>query len=478
VTPARTDNGSLAAAVAAAGPDLVRRPRAGFTDDPVVPPLRLVAAAPLGAGRHVAVVADAAGNRWTTPLVRTPAGLRRAVAGDGVAQALVNRLVGRSAQVLASSGRSEIRATTWYAEPVSGERAVGVDQTNESVVVGGRAVVKWTLRHPPHGLDARHPAPDRLAALSAARFTGTPRPWGAVTVTLPGAAEPLLLATVAAYLPGALDGWDWAVADVRAHARGDLALDAVLAPVREVGDLVARMHLVLAAGGREPLSPAAAADAAARSRADLDEALRLVDGPEGARLAARAPLIVAGLEPLADAAGTAVIDVHGDLHVGQVLRYPDPGRPSGHAYAVVDFDGNPVLPPAERARRRPAAVDVAGLLASLDHVGRVALRRRTEEGSTGDDGATAVRDDLVERWIARAERAFLDRYRAGLADAGAADLLDERLLRPLRLHQECREFLYAVRHLPRWRYVPDAALGPLLGEPDQAPVSGAQTGPP
>ena len=113
------------------------------------------------------------------------------------------------------------------------------------------------------------------------------------------------------------------------------------------------------------------------------------------------------------------------------------------------------------------AVDVAGMLASLDHVGRVVLRSPPEVDAA-----------VVERWIGWSEGAFLDRYRATLARHGAGDLLDERLLLPLRLHQECREFLYAVRHLPRWRYVPDAALGPLLGEPDQAAVSGAQTGPP
>ncbi len=84
---------------------------------------------------------------------------------------------------------------------------------------------------------------------------------------------------------------------------------------------------------------------------------------------------------MADAAGTPLIDVRGDLHVGQVLRHPD--APTGRgptagtpaSYAVVDFDGNPVLAAAERVRRRPAAVDVAGMMASPDHVGRVVLHR-------------------------------------------------------------------------------------------------------
>jgi maltokinase len=52
-----------------------------------------------------------------------------------------------------------------------------------------------------------------------------------------------------------------------------------------------------------------------------------------------------------------------------------------------------------------------------------------------------------------------------LSRHGLADLLDERLLSPLRLQQEVREFLYAVRHLPVWRYVPDGALVDLLPDP-------------
>ena len=39
---------------------------------------------------------------------------------------------------------------------------------------------------------------------------------------------------------------------------------------------------------------------------------------------------------------------------------------------------------------------------------------------------------------------------------------DVRLLRPLRVAQELHEFVYAVRHLPSWRYVPDGALAALL----------------
>ena len=74
---------------------------------------------------------------------------------------------------------------------------------------------------------------------------------------------------------------------------------------------------------------------------------------------------------------TPLIDIHGDLHVGQVLRHSAPP-----AYAITDFDGNPVVRVDEHDDRQPAAVDVTGMAASLDHVGRVVLRR-------GDDSIAA-----------------------------------------------------------------------------------------
>jgi maltokinase len=70
----------------------------------------------------------------------------------------------------------------------------------------------------------------------------------------------------------------------------------------------------------------------------------------------------------------------------------------------------------------------------------------------------------VLAWVPRAQAAFLTAYRCGIDDAGRGDLLDSRLLAAFRVQQEVREHLYAVAHLPHWRYVPDAALPALLDE--------------
>jgi maltokinase len=425
--------------VAAAPADLVLpvRPRGATVD--VATPLHLVDALDLGAGRWVAVVEDGDGDRWTVPMVVDGSGVRRAVAGDGVATALVRALAG--------GGHGAFVVDGWHVEDVDGERAVTVDQTNESVVVGERAVVKWCVRLPRAGVTGAQPAAARLTTLRDHGFAGTPRPWGLLRRVAGG--EDLLLASVAELLPGAQDGWDWAVDDVRRFTRGDRTLAEALEPATRLGDLTARMHLAFASRGRDVADDRLVARWTARAYDDLDAAVQLVDGPEGVRLRARAGRIAASFAVFRECVGTPLIDVHGDLHVGQVLRHGDPAD-----YAVTDFDGNPVLVPEERSARQPAALDVAGMLASLDHVGRVVIRRT--EG---------VDVDVVLAWITAAQSAYLAAYRETLARNGSADLLDERLLAPLRLQQECREFLYAVHHLPHWRYVPDAALRDLL--PDE-----------
>jgi maltokinase len=114
-----------------------------------------------------------------------------------------------------------------------------------------------------------------------------------------------------------------------------------------------------------------------------------------------------------------------------------------------------VAPPGERGAFDTPVRDVAAFVRSIDHVGRIASRRRPG------------REDSVESWIARSRAAFLGAYRGELEAAGADRLFDERLLRPLEVAQECHEYVYAARFLPRWRYVPDLATRALFPTEDR-----------
>ncbi|MGW0808873.1 hypothetical protein [Nonomuraea sp. NPDC002799] len=293
-----------------------------------------------------------------------------------------------------------------------------VDQTNYSVVVDDQVVVKWLT--PPAPMP--HPAPELLAHLVEAGFNDTAPPYAALTRAVDGGEE--LLALVTGYLPEARDGWEWCVDEAAAGTTGFAS---------ELGRLAADLHLALASlptGGE-------GGDLPARAALALTEALDVTDGADGSWLAARAGDLRRELSPLGRPVTSPLIRIHGDLHVGQILRWR-------RGYAVIDFDGNPTLSGA--APCQPAARDVAQLTTSLEHVAQVAIKRR------------ATPPGRAAAWAAEARAAMLAAYTSRLAAGHRSDLLDERLIRPFEVEQECRELIYAARHLPRWRYAPMGVL--------------------
>ena len=372
------------------------------------------------------------------PTVLENGQLRRAAPGDGAAEALLAALANGDGPYLAGLVVERFP----LAPAAAGERFLPVDQTHESVVVGEVAVVKWQVSAAPT------PAPRLVAHLAANNFTRMPRPWGFVSWNS-GDAD-VLVASVADFLPGARDGWEWMVSDVARYATGAQSLDDALAPANEIARLVAEMHAALARPSGVVAEPQRTATGEEQGRwiqhgrATLRDALQCVEGEAAKLLNSRKGEIERCFEAIRDSRRPTVIPVHGDLHVGQILRWD-------RGYAVNDFDGNPVIPPDERMVPQPAARDVAGMLQSLDHVGRVVLRRT--------EGAAPER---VIEWMAQSQELFLASYRAHLKAQGFSRLLDEELLFPFRVEQECREFVYAHRHLPRWGYVPAGAIESLL----------------
>jgi maltokinase len=401
--------------------------------------------------------------------------------GAGAAEALVAAL--RSEPVPAP-----FRVVQFAPLPdVEGERAITADQTNESVVVGERLIVKW-LPRPERRVQ---PAPLVLAHLTEAGFTATARPYAALFLDTD---VEVLLALVVEYLPDAVDGWDWCVDDLLgALAERPYAVARAATFPAELGRLTAQLHAAFAtpsavvptplgaAGARELGEWAQRATAAAGEAVDRTAPEGAPDPDEGVHsanagrvaaaevglgadrrwLRANAARITGALAPLAElatvpAVSTPTLPIHGDLHVGQVLRWRD-------GYALVDFDGNPVVPvtssessrPTSSIKREPAARDVVQMLMSLDHVGRIADRRTA--------GLHSVR---IVGWISTAQQQFIDAYRSELSARSLSDLLDGRLLEPFAVEQECRELLYAARFLPRWRYAPMGALRAMF--PDQS----------
>jgi len=310
------------------------------------------------------------------------------------------------------------------------ERPIPVDQTHMSVVVGGTVRVKWLRPGGPPATRAAHLA----THLAHVGFPAIPRPVAVAWRVVDGAEIPV--AFVEDYLPSAVDGWQWCP---------DAALDGDTEFPARLGGLAASLHLALATPSPivpEPVATAPPARIAEWHRAAgeaLDAAVAAAGSLDGVRevLADRRDRMRAVIDRLGTVTGTPVQPVHGDLHVGQILRWEG-------GLAVVDFDGSPVAP--DPGAPEPAARDLAQLLTSLDHVARVAERRAGRPGGR------------LAGWAREARRACRSGYAAALAATGAGHLLDERLLPPFMVEQECREILYAARHLPRWAHAPAGTL--------------------
>jgi maltose alpha-D-glucosyltransferase/alpha-amylase len=312
------------------------------------------------------------------------------------------------------------------------ERRLGVEQSNTSVVVGDRLILKLYRL-----LEAgENPDLEVGAFLAGAGFADTPPVAGAVHY-LPDDGDPVAVAMLQGLVPTSGDAWHAMLDALARDPRDGVELAA------RIGALTAAMHGALASRPDDPAFPArsASTDEAAAWRtsaeAQLAQAVAAVSGETHARLVELAPRARARFaDSFGSASGEArVTRIHGDYHLGQLLARPDGG------YSVIDFEGEPARPLAER--RAPACPlrDVAGLLRSLDYAARTAAAR---------DPAFAP-----DAWLAEARGAFLAAY-GDVGEDGRA------LLDAFELEKACYEVRYEASNRPAWLWLPVAALERLL----------------
>ena len=197
-------------------------------------------------------------------------------------------------------------------------------------------------------------------------------------------------------------------ADDEVHAAesgGDFAPEAT-----RLGEALREVHDLLHAHFPTETRPAAAAAELAAQMTDRLAAATTVV-PD---LAAHADALRSVFGRVAGLDGLSVQQIHGDLHLGQTLR-------TASGWKIVDFEGEPAKPLAERQLPDSPWRDVAGMLRSFDYAPRV-VERAMSEGERADDPSSAGSLEGGGA-MGRAEQEPLpDRLRRWGADLGATDL--------------------------------------------------------
>jgi maltose alpha-D-glucosyltransferase / alpha-amylase len=363
-------------------------------------------------------------------------------------------------------------------------RRTALDQSNTSVLFGWQLIMKM-FRRLESGLNPDVEVGDSLTARG---FRNVPPLLGALSYVGPEDAASVVM--VQRYVPNQGSAWDVTVEEVgrffdriktlpamsadREAARewlrrGDLpaniaeAIGLYLATAETIGRRTGELHVALASADGpthfsiEPYTPEDLIATVNRMREHAAEQLRLLDHAMPRLDDRRRQLALDLLEHREDftdqfhaitrlRSGASRIRCHGDYHLGQVLI-------AEADVVILDFEGEPARPLAERREKCSPLRDVAGMIRSFSYA-----------ALTGLTAATQTRPEDVERlspwaqmWETWVSAAFLRGYRTATAGAPFlprdADDFDV-LLNAFIVDKALYELGYELNNRPDWVHIP------------------------
>ena len=270
------------------------------------------------------------------------------------------------------------------------------------------------------------------SALAAAGSARVPQPVGHVVGQWPdtAASDGVArghLACAQEFLPGVEDAWRVALAAVTSDT--DFSEQA-----RSLGQTLAEVHATLA----KAMTTVTATDADIEALTRSMRARHASAVSEVPALAAYDSMVRSSIAQVSSATWPALQRIHGDFHLGQVLHVPHRG------WLLVDFEGEPLRPLAERTQPDLTLRDVAGMLRSFDYAAG-----SWEQTHPGVAGAA---------WADRARTAFLEGY---AQESGRDPRDDAELLNALELDKALYEVVYEARNRPTWLTIPTTAIARL-----------------
>ena len=344
-------------------------------------------------------------------------------------------------EIQASEGRFSFHRADGLASVTedSTVRAMGVEQSNSSIVIDDQLVLKVFRKLEP-GIN---PELEVLRFLTEREFPNIAPLHG--WYDYDGAPLAATLGVAQQFLPDAVGGWE-------------LALDKIehdpewfLDQLSDLGRVTAELHNILASDAGDPaFSPEEPSnEALSLLTATVDEDIEriFVRLPDDERVA---PIIGRGQdvrERLAARSqigvGGRVIRTHGDYHLGQTLHTPG-------GWVIIDFEGEPARALTQRRAKRSPLRDIASMLRSFAYTTSAIPILRGHQAP--------------ENFEIRARERFLNAYfehvDSALMPPGEAAIAN--LLLIYELEKAIYELQYELDNRPDWVGIPVAGIRRLL----------------
>lgn len=337
---------------------------------------------------------------------------------------------------------------------VSGHgQVLGAEQSNTSVRFENEAILK-VFRKVQRGIN---PDPEILRFLSThSGYRQAPADFGTIELQQSASSEPVVIGAMQAFIANSGDAWTWLLDQLR--SLHEATVEQVLAYVSLLGHRTGDLHLALATPTDDPafsvkqISDAYREHLHRRIDGELSRTLDTVrvrglrTGERLSRLERRLTDMLADNDMLN---GFALSRVHGDFHLGQVLKTEDD-------FVIIDFEGEPSRPFHERREKGSPLKDVAGMLRSLDYA----------IATVGSETSDPEHRDRLARFGRLATQAYTETYRSCLSAKGGglvpvdADRFDAALSIFL-IEKALYEVRYELDNRPNWVEIPLAALEAL-----------------
>jgi trehalose synthase-fused probable maltokinase len=329
---------------------------------------------------------------------------------------------------------------------------IGGEQSNSSIIFGESAIFKLFRR-----LEGGESPDVEIARYLTAHtsFRHTPELYAVLVLDHDG--ERSVAGMLSRLVAGAMDGWAHTLARARAftHGEGDIRHDPFAAEAEQLGAITAELHRALAAPTDDPAfrpREATAADLArwaGGARRSVEQGFALLERLTPTLDARSRPLAMAACGRRMDAfarlddivnslGGPAAAGIlsrhHGDYHLGQVLR-------TDYEWMIIDFEGEPARPLAERRALNSPARDVSGMLRSFAYAAATAASHNDADR------------ERAAQWEAMTRAAFL----RGYGDTSAPALIDL-----FELEKLFYELAYELNNRPTWAWIPLIGIGKML----------------